>query len=695
MTASLFATPAGGWMMTLLETAARGLLAAAFVGIGLQVLRAHNVVAQKIAWGLVLAGALLTPFIAPLAAHVPWLVQRATVVLPARSLLSAPPKSQAATTPTPLPFVLDSPAPVTYSRSRAAVERFPAPTVSHSDFAEPAALPAGPLPRSAGLQMPSLGSLIWLLYFAVGAGLLLRLLYGLAAAIVLWRGAEPIEIQTESRLYTDLRVRTSRNLASPVTIGSGIVLPDDYAEWDKEKLRVVLAHERSHVRQGDFYMQLGAGLYAALFWFSPLGWWLKRRLSDLSEAISDRAGLREAASHTSYAQILLEFAARPRPTLMHRMQIGVAMARPGRLAHRIERLLNENSFKQAFAGGRRALVAGVLIPIALFAATSVIRVQAAGRAQQPAPPTAPDTLQATPPTPPVAPPSPDVAPTAPAAPAAAPSAIPAPPEVAPVPPQPPAPPSGNYGEIIDRADIDKARADADEARSEVRNAEGHRYAYSFSFNGDSFAIVSGDGSKHVQFSGDWNDSRKGDFEKARRMTKGDFLWFSHGGKSYIVDDAALVAQIKDMYKPMEDLGLQQKILGKQQEALGREQEKLAMRHQSITVQVPDLSKEMAELNAAMAKLQANLTKVNQEQIAEAEAKMAEVQGKLGALQGKLAMQQGGLGDMQGKLGEEQGKLGEKQGRLGEQQGRIAAEVDRKVKSIIDQSLKNGKAKPIE
>ena len=80
------------------------------------------------------------------------------------------------------------------------------------------------------------------------------------------------------------------------------MLPDDYDEWDTEKLRIVLAHERSHVRQGDFYLQALAGLYAAIFWFSPLGWWLKRKLSDLSEAISDHAGLEEAAGHASYAQ---------------------------------------------------------------------------------------------------------------------------------------------------------------------------------------------------------------------------------------------------------------------------------------------------------------------------------------------------------------------------------------------------------
>ncbi len=193
-------------------------------------------------------------------------------------------------------------------------------------------------------------------------------------------GSRPnLSTWTCPHLAAGLRLRSSRRVSSPVTVGSGVVLPADYQEWDAEKLRIVLAHERSHVRQGDFYLQAIAGLYAALFWFSPLGWWLKRKLSDLSEAISDRAGLEEAASHASYARILLEFAALPR-----RAQIGVAMARTGRLSQRIERLLNENSFRQAFAGNRRRFIAAlVLVPVALFSATALIRVEAARILTQP------------------------------------------------------------------------------------------------------------------------------------------------------------------------------------------------------------------------------------------------------------------------------------------------------------------------
>jgi hypothetical protein len=165
-------------------------------------------------------------------------------------------------------------------------------------------------------------------------------------------------------------------VSSPLTIGSAILLPADYETWDQEKLRIVLAHESSHIRQCDFYLQILAGLYASLVWFSPLGWWLKRELADLAEAISDRAGIEQAESPTSYAQILLEFAAAPRPAA-----VGVPMARSGSLSRRIERLLDDHEFSRSFAGSRRALMVVVLVPIACFAATTMVRVQAASTPQ--------------------------------------------------------------------------------------------------------------------------------------------------------------------------------------------------------------------------------------------------------------------------------------------------------------------------
>jgi beta-lactamase regulating signal transducer with metallopeptidase domain len=709
----------------LIDAALRSLLVALAVWAGLRALRVRNVVAQKAAWGLVLAAAAAMPWLLPATAGWQLVPAGATVVLPAAPLGMPAwlrPADRSAHAPQVAPVAASAegryPAPVTHAPVAATAEkqregpsetsssaghRYPAPLIT--DTPAPAGMAIGLRPLSGPRALSPL-AIAWLLYLAVVAFLIARLGYGVHAACSLWQNAKPLSVDEDLLPGRPLRLRSSEAVFSPVTIGSGILLPAEYAEWDAEKLRVVVAHEGSHVRQGDFYLQLLAGMYAAVFWFSPLGWWLKRKLSELSETISDRAGLSEAASGSSYAQILIEFAALPRPTLT-----GVAMARTSNLSHRIERLLNDVAFRQAFAGSRRALLAVLVVPVALFASTALIRVQAAGQA---APQAAPS---------PAAPAAPSEAPSPAAAsdpaPAAAPSerAMPAPPAhiEAPEPPNveisapgavgmapmPPPPPTPNVSvstavkaktHFFLSTDGGMAQSTSTITSDGQLTAKGKSfYSYRSSSDGDSYVIVRGNG--NVNFNGDFHSA---DIDKARKMAQGDFLFFSRNGKSYVIDDPAVMAKIEAMYKPMEDLGRDQEKLGKLQEELGRQQEALGKKQEEATVPAPDISKEMAKLNAAMAELQAKKgSNVSQEEISEIQERLGELQGKLGELQGKMGDRQGEIGEQQGKLGEQQGKLGEEQGRLGEQQGKLAEEANRKVKGIIDESLRKGTAKPVE
>jgi beta-lactamase regulating signal transducer with metallopeptidase domain len=700
----------------LLEAALRALLAAIAVWAGLRLLRVGNVLVQKAAWGLVLVAALAMP----LMPHWQVLPATAALRLPALRWNQIPePQPAAAGPPAAEPSAAMSQPVATPQVIDPAPDRYPAPAISNADL--------NPSPSSASEATPSsteptqihraseaaknpapirVAAVGWLMYLGVFAALLLRLLFGLASAVRLWMTAEPVSGLSELDPASGLRLRSSRRVASPVNIGSGIVLPADYSVWDEEKLRIVLAHERSHIRQGDFYLQLLAGLYASLFWFSPLGWWLKRKLSELGEAISDRAGLEEAASRSSYAQLLLEFAALPRPTLT-----GVAMARTSHLAQRIERLLNESSFRQAFAaGGRRALLAVLLVPAALLTATALVRVEAAG---SPTPaalaqPTAQASVagQSTPEQVTDQAPAPAAAPGPAAAPAAPPSAVPdsapapmlspAPgPAVAPVAPVPPAFAAGSGPVVLAPLPPMPAMQGAlpvppvpPAPRVRDRSYEYRGYSYSYSTNGEAYALV-GDPGAHVQFSGDWDGNRAEDIEKARKVAHGHFLWFRHEGKSYIVDDPAIVAQIEEMNKPMDELGAQMSALGKQQRDLGEQQRDLGKKMRDIAVPTPALSKEMAELNAAVAGLQAKQGgTISQKDLGDLQREIGRIQGELGAPQGKIG------GEM-GKLGEQQGKLGGEMGKLGAQMGQIARENERKIKGIIDESLSNGKARPIE
>jgi len=726
------------------EAALRALLVALTVGAGLRAFRVSHVAAQKFAWGLVLACAAAMPLL------MRWLVlpPSMTFRVSAAAWRSMPefPAMPAGggASPPPSGLTIASHAQLyrTLRPEPGAGDRFPSPTISTGKLAsdhlaqsantqlEPAPQLEASAARQSRFHLPDPAAMAWLVYLAVFVLLIIRTIFGLAMAARFWRSAEPFVPKLHPGFCTDptlgLCLRYSPSVSSPVTIGSGVLLPEGCLGWDAQKLRIVLAHERAHVRQGDFYLQLAAGLYAAIFWFSPLGWWLKRKLSELGEAISDRAGLEEAASRASYAQVLLEFAALPRPTL-----IGVAMARNSNLSQRIERLLDESRFRSAFALSRRRMwLAVLLVPVALFAATALVRVEAAASAQTaPAPPTpaaAPDPALApnpdaapSPATAPAATPSdpaisadlarpapdspaPLAAPSADAGPALqaspAPDAVPANPPAAPRPPAPArASISVNQGTMTIATAQDDAVTSTDTSSDgkHLSTSVGRGYSYSTSSNGDTWVLVT-DSSQNITFSGDWHDSTRASVDKVRKLTNGKFLWFTRNGKSYFVDDPALVSQIQSMYKPMEELGRQQEALGKEQEELGRQQEEMGKKQEQASVPTPDISKEMAELNESVAKLDAKKgSTVSRDELADIEGKLGEIQGRLGELQAKMGDRQGEFGEQQGRLGEQQGKLGEEQGRLGERQGKLAAEADRKVKSIIDQSLHNGKARPVE
>ena len=219
--------------------------------------------------------------------------------------------------------------------------------------------------------------------------------------------------------------------------------------------------------------------------------------------------------------------------------------------------------------------------------------------------------------------------------------------------------------------------------------------YSYSVNGDSYALVTGP-SNRISYSGNWNHDTWVAIDKARKLAHGEFLWFKRNGNSYFLDDPAVVAQIEAMYKPMEALGKQQEELGRKQKELGRQMEEVGRKMREATVPASDMRKEIDDLVKQMVKLRLMQGKtMTTEEWADFESKLGNLQGKLGAIQGEIGSRQGAFGGDMGKLGGQMGELGGQQGRLGAEQGRLAEEADRKIKVIIDKALKEGKARPVE
>ncbi|WP_342739325.1 M56 family metallopeptidase [Bradyrhizobium sp. B117] len=307
---------------TLAEAALRSLVLGGVVWFGLYLFRVRNPHVHMTAWIVVLLASLAMPFVM----HWPTL------------------------TITRLPLPMPMPDDVV-----------PA-DISMLETPQPAlAMPAG-----AAVAAPARSgfSINWwlvatIVYAGVAGLLLLRLAIGLCLTWRLARAAQPVSGAT--MIGADVRV--SRDVGGPVTFGSTILVPPQFAGWDAKKRLAVLAHEGAHVANGDFYILLLASLNRAVFWFSPFSWWQLARLAELAEIISDAEAIEVIDDRLSYAEILLDFAStvKPRP-------VELAMARASTVRARVERIIAAAAMPVAVGWRKRLWIAAAIVPAVIVSA---------------------------------------------------------------------------------------------------------------------------------------------------------------------------------------------------------------------------------------------------------------------------------------------------------------------------------------
>lgn len=333
----------------LLESALRSLALGVAVWLGLALLRVRNPRTQMTAWTVVLVASLAMPA----------LMHRLTVTIPAAtpplrvveslsSRLSAP-RSE----PDEMPAVAAS-APLALPP---ATERSAMPHPSLPVMPDPADRHGSDWPGFDWRIIPAA------VYLVVAAFMLLRLLTGLLLSARMAGAARLIH----EGWAAGVDVRTSEDVAMPVTFGSTILLPAEYADWSEAKRLAVLSHERAHVAHGDFYVLLLAAFNRAVFWFNPLAWWQLVRMAELAEIISDDAALEMLNDPPSYAGILLDFAGG-----LEEPPVATAMARACTLRKRVERILSGTAVPARMGWRKRALVAIALAPVVMFCAGAVV-----------------------------------------------------------------------------------------------------------------------------------------------------------------------------------------------------------------------------------------------------------------------------------------------------------------------------------
>ncbi|MGE5325044.1 MAG: M56 family metallopeptidase, partial [Actinomycetota bacterium] len=444
----------------------------------------------------------------------------------------------------------------------------------------------------------------------------------------------------------------------------------------------VLSHEISHVARHDALTQLLSLLHRAVFWFSPLGWWLHRQLTDLAEQASDEAALAGGADRTLYAETLLGFFARleSMPGRVRWQVLSMANGDgPASAERRVDRIL---SWKGVTAMKKRLVIALIALaaPI-IFLAASLHPLVSYAQAEAGTPSTPPQAAVA---------PSGTKAHSVPSSPQlqAAREALADAQEDA---------RTANTSSVLSTRQERAAQGAVTKAQS-VAHADEHsdRRTNGINIVGGSFNIGSGPryvmmkaNSSEVTMSGDEEDLQHA--RRLREKIKSDFIWFQHDEKSYVITDPAFLARVSALFAPGEELSRQQDELGRQQDELGRQQDAMGGQMEKIKVKAPDIRPELEQIRMQLKELQSS--GATQRELGRVQSRIGELQRQIGRLESDAGRQQAVIGRQQGELGRKQGELGRQQGELGRRQGQLARQASRELRGMFDDAITRGIAKP--
>src|SRR5688572_27910740 len=143
-----------------------------------------------------------------------------------------------------------------------------------------------------------------------------------------------------------------------------VLLPRDAETWPDDRIRMVLAHELSHIQRHDWMVQTLADAARAIYWFNPIFWIASSRLRRESEHACDDAVVRLCADGPRYAEELLAMTRALRSEERFQTPF-LAMAQPSHLEQRLVALLNRSLNRLSATPWAVLVVAGVAIALTL------------------------------------------------------------------------------------------------------------------------------------------------------------------------------------------------------------------------------------------------------------------------------------------------------------------------------------------
>tara|TARA_R110001592_G_scaffold362045_2_gene674687 strand:- start:21541 stop:25209 length:3669 start_codon:yes stop_codon:yes gene_type:complete len=177
-------------------------------------------------------------------------------------------------------------------------------------------------------------------------------------------------LESVNRTGRFVNLLCSDSIQVPVAVGifrPAIVLPTGYGKWSKERLRVVLLHEQSHIDRRDVLSQSIAQIACIFYWFNPLVWQAARRMRLERELACDDAVLSSGENAGNYADHLVDIAA----AIVDRWQVPQnvsAMATHTNLQTRVQHLLQNDLDRRSLSKRASTSLFALLSVLLLFLA---------------------------------------------------------------------------------------------------------------------------------------------------------------------------------------------------------------------------------------------------------------------------------------------------------------------------------------